>query len=160
VGFDRIFPRSRIIGGYNATFVAEDEVADVGAVVGAFMLVRRSVLDKTGYFDEQFFMYGEDIDLCYRCTQIGARVVYLPRYKIRHHKGIASGIKEHSAKQSTAALAVRLRMVREFHDSMLIFYNKHQRGCHGWPINLLVRSGVYARRWVAVRRVKRGKGSR
>jgi GT2 family glycosyltransferase len=153
-GLDRLFPRHPVIGGYNATYVAETEQADVGAVVGAFMWIRREALDAVGGFDEEFFMYGEDLDLCYRFTQAGWRVVYVPRYEVRHHKGVSSGIKDHSARQSKASLSDRVRMAGEFHDAMLTFYNKHHRGRYPKLVDALVLLAVRVRRWFAVRRVR------
>src|SRR3990172_8359713 len=75
---------------------------EVDSVVGAFMLMRKSVLEKVGYFDEDYFLYGEDIDLCFRVKKEGFKVMYVPQVKIKHVKGISSGIKKHSQARSFA----------------------------------------------------------
>ena len=66
---DRLFPRSPRLARYNLTYLDEDIEADVDALVGAFMLIRREALEGAGLLDEAFFMYGEDLDLCYRIRQ-------------------------------------------------------------------------------------------
>jgi N-acetylglucosaminyl-diphospho-decaprenol L-rhamnosyltransferase len=89
-GLSEVFPKSKLFAGYNLTYLPEDGTYDVGAVNGAFMMVTRRVLDEIGTLDERFFMYGEDLDLCYRCRLAGYRVVYDGRYSIIHYKGRSS----------------------------------------------------------------------
>ena len=89
-GLARLFPKSRLCAGYNLTYLPEADTYTVGAVNGAFMMIPRRVLDRIGLFDEQFFMYGDDLDLCLRCSMEGFRVVYDGRYSIIHLKGRSS----------------------------------------------------------------------
>jgi N-acetylglucosaminyl-diphospho-decaprenol L-rhamnosyltransferase len=91
------FPDRAWAAGYNLTHLPEHGTYDVGAVNGAFMLGRRSVFDVVGscgeghvqVFDEQFFMYGDDLDLCIRVTRAGWRIVYDGRVAITHLKGLS-----------------------------------------------------------------------
>ncbi|NOX38767.1 MAG: glycosyltransferase [Calditrichaeota bacterium] len=87
VGLSRLFPRSRIFGQYNLTYLNPDETYTVPAISGSFMMIKKSVLDEVGYFDEQFFMYCEDIDLCHRINQAGHKIYYVPTTQIIHYKG-------------------------------------------------------------------------
>ncbi len=89
-GLARLFQNSRWFAGYNLTYLPENGTYEVGAVNGAFMMIRREVLDRIGALDERFFMYGEDLDFCYRCQQAGYAVVYDGRYTITHYKGRSS----------------------------------------------------------------------
>ncbi|HSI12674.1 MAG TPA: glycosyltransferase family 2 protein, partial [Chthoniobacter sp.] len=89
-GLARCFPRVRMLAGYNLTYLPEDGSYEVGAVNGAFMLLPRRHLARIGPFDERFFMYGDDLDLCLRCTRAGLRVVYDGAYSITHLKGQSS----------------------------------------------------------------------
>lgn len=84
------FPKSRLFGGYNLTYLPEGGTYEVGAVNGAFMMSPRKALLRFGVFDEQFFMYGDDLDLCYRCRKAGYKVVYDGRVKMVHLKGVSS----------------------------------------------------------------------
>ena len=112
-GLTKLFPKSKIFGKYSLLFLDENKMHKVEVLAGAFMLLRRKALDKVGLLDEQFFMYGEDIDLSYRLTLGGYKNYYLPE-KIIHYKG------ESTAKDS-------LRYVKVFYESMQIFYRKHQK---------------------------------
>ena len=110
-GLAKIFPRSPRFGRYHLRYLNENEINRVDVLSGAFMLLRRSTLDRCGLLDEQFFMYGEDIDLSYRMTLTGRHNYYLP-LRIIHYKG-----------ESTKTES--LRYVRIFYQAMLIFLRKH-----------------------------------
>lgn len=86
-GLGRLFPHSKSLGGYYCTALDMDGVHQVEVLAGAFMLLRRSALDKTGLLDEDFFMYGEDIDLSCRIEEAGYKIIiYLIRYCIIREK--------------------------------------------------------------------------
>ncbi|MDR3643115.1 MAG: glycosyltransferase family 2 protein [Candidatus Doudnabacteria bacterium] len=128
--FKRLFLLDR--SDYNYTEVDENREMEVDSVVGAFLLIRRQVLDKIGPLDERFFMYGEDLDWCWRCKAAGYKVLYYPRTFIYHYKG-------QSSKKAP------LKMLRTFHDAMWIFYVKHYAGGHRAAFNALVWCGIYGR---------------
>jgi len=87
------FPKTKVLSGYNLSYLPEEGTYDVGAVNGAFMLGRREVFEKvtepkpSGVFDEHFFMYGDDLDLCIRVSRAGYRIVYDGCVQITHLKG-------------------------------------------------------------------------
>ncbi len=107
-----------------------DSEAVVGAVNGAFMLVRREALDEVGPLDERFWMYGEDLDWCLRFTQAGWDVLYWPGVCVLHEKGGSSG--------RARTLAVN----REFHRAMWLFYAKHDAAENGVAVRAAVRTGI------------------
>jgi len=86
-GLASAFPRKALFSGYNLTHLPETETYPVGAINGAFMLARRGVLEKIGVFDENFFMYGDDLDLCIRMGKAGWKIIYDGRVSITHLKG-------------------------------------------------------------------------
>lgn len=88
-GLAAAFPHTALFAGYNLTHLPDDGTYPVGAINGAFLLGRREVLDKVGQFDEQFFMYGDDLDLCIRVTRAGYRIVYDGRQRLTHLKGLS-----------------------------------------------------------------------
>ena len=94
-GLAALLPRSAMFAGYNLTHLPETGTHDVGAINGAFMLARRSVLRAVApdgaVFDERFFMYGDDLDLCIRVRRAGYRIVYDGRVQITHLKGVSVG---------------------------------------------------------------------
>ena len=128
-GLSKLFPKSRIFNQYNLGFLDEDEIAEVDVLSGAFMFIRREVLEKTGYLDEDFFMYGEDIDFSYRIKQAGYKVVYFPETKIVHFKG-------ESTKKST------LKYHNIFYKAMSIFAKKHYGGKGFNPLLILINFAV------------------
>lgn len=122
----------RKYGQYDALHLGEDEVGEVDALMGAFMLMPRKVLDEVGLLDEDFFMYGEDIDLCFRIKSAGYGILYYPKAHIIHYKGGSSKKRRH-------------KVIYDFHQAMWIFYRKHYKKQHGLGITLLVRAGIWTR---------------
>lgn len=112
-GLSTLFPKSRLFGRYYMRYLDVRDANPIEVISGAFNMLRRSALDRIGLLDEDFFMYGEDIDLSYRMLKGGFQNYYLPRF-ILHYKG------ESTQKSS-------FRYVHVFYDAMLIFFNKHYR---------------------------------
>ncbi len=89
------FPHVALFSGYNLTHLPEDGAHEVGAINGAFLLGRRAMLEAVAepaphaVFDERFFMYGDDLDLCIRVARAGFRIVYDGRHAITHLKGVS-----------------------------------------------------------------------
>ncbi len=131
VGLSKLFPRHPHFGRYNLTYLDPDQVAKVDSVVGAFMLVRREAIQQAGLLDEEFFMYGEDLDWAYRITQAGWKVFYNPAVTVQHVKRAAS---RHSRRAS-----------REFYRAMRVFYNKHYAHSTPFWLHWLVLAGISVR---------------
>lgn len=145
----KLFPRSRLFGRYNMTYLSPDEETEVDSVVGAFMLVRREAIAQAGLLDEQFFMYGEDLDWAFAIKQAGWQVRYNPAVTVLHVKRAAS-------RQSHRAQVA-------FHESMLLFYRKHYAATTPWPVDWLVEVGIrlnLARTRVRERLTRRASPSR
>jgi N-acetylglucosaminyl-diphospho-decaprenol L-rhamnosyltransferase len=119
-GLAAAFPRTGFFAGYNLTHLPADGTYEVGAINGAFMLARREVLERVGRFDENFFMYGDDLDLCIRMARAGYKIVYDGRVQITHLKGV-SVAKDYDA------------MARAIFDANREVYLKHFNP-HGSPL--------------------------
>lgn len=139
-GLSRLFPGSRRFGRYNLTYLDPDQPAEVDAVVGAFMLVRREAIAGVGLLDEQFFMYGEDLDWAYRIKAAGWKVYYNPGVTVLHVKRAAS------RKSARAQI--------EFYRAMDIFYRKHYAEESPWWLHLLITGAIGLRRQVEKLRVR------
>lgn len=111
-GLSRLFPKSELFGKYYLSYLPEQQVHEVDVLSGAFMLMRREALDKTGLLDESFFMYGEDIDLSFRLQKAGYHNYYFPETSIIHFKG-----------ESTRRGS--MSFVKNFYHAMLLFSEKH-----------------------------------
>lgn len=110
-GLSKLFPQSHKLGRYYMQYLNKEEVNQIEIISGAYMMLRRSTIEKTGALDEKFFMYGEDIDLSYRILKEGYNNYYLP-YRILHYKG-------ESTNKST------YRYVHTFYRAMQLFFKKH-----------------------------------
>lgn len=128
-GLYKLFPKSRLFARYHLTFLPENDITPVPVLLGAFMAIPRHVLDKVGLLDERFFMYAEDIDLCYRILRAGYVNYYLPTTQIVHFKG-----------ESTKTRS--LNYVLTFYKASLQFVQKHYRGWRKWPAALLYQVGI------------------
>ncbi|MFQ5446251.1 MAG: glycosyltransferase [Saprospiraceae bacterium] len=131
-GLSALFPKSKIFNRYHLGYLDRDETHKVDVLAGAFMLLRRSVLDKTGLLDEAFFMYGEDIDLSYRIVQAGYKNYYFAGTTIIHYKG-------ESTKKGS------LNYVRTFYNAMLIFARKHFTGRQARLFIAMIYGAIYLR---------------
>lgn len=140
-GLAALFPRSRKFGQYHLGYLPQDEINPVDILPGAFMLLRKSVLGQTGFFDEAFFMYGEDIDLSYRIRQAGYLNYYFPETTIIHYKG-------ESTKKAS------MNYVLMFYQAMIIFATKHFSKSNARWFSFFIRLSVYFRAAISmVRRV-------
>lgn len=127
---------------YHLTDRDMNSIHEIDSGVGAFMLIRRSVLDVVGYFDEDYFLYAEDIDLCFRIKNAGYKIMYVPDVEIKHIKGISSGIKKESSSDSGANTETRKKSTEYFYDTMKIFYRKHYAKDYPKIFNNLVYKGI------------------
>lgn len=133
------FPNSKRFGHYYMGYLPWNEATQIEVISGAFMMIRRSVLDKIGLLDEDFFMYGEDIDLSYRILKAGYQNWYLPE-TILHYKG------ESTQKSS-------FRYVHVFYDAMLIFFKKHYSHV-SFLISLPIKTAIYVKATVELVRMQ------
>jgi N-acetylglucosaminyl-diphospho-decaprenol L-rhamnosyltransferase len=129
-GLTGLFPGSRTFGCYYLGWLPEKQDNEVEVLSGAFMMTKKAILDITGGFDEQFFMYGEDIDLSYRIQQAGYKNYYLGEKSIVHFKG------ESTRKD--------IRYTRLFYKAMIIFVKKHY-GANAPAFNLLMQLAICLR---------------
>ncbi len=135
IGLSRIFPKSKVFGKYNLTYLDPDETYEVEAISGSFMMVRKEVAQEVGFFDESFFMYGEDLDWCYRIKEAGWKIYYIPDTKIIHFKG-----------ESTKKAGIDLTI--EFYRAMRLFVEKHYHSRYFYlpqwflVLGIVLRAGV------------------
>ncbi|MBR4786078.1 MAG: glycosyltransferase [Fibrobacter sp.] len=113
IGLAALFPKNKLLASYNMTYADPDEVTEVDAISGSFFCMRRDVYEKLNGFDEDFFMYGEDLDLCFRTKQMGLKNYYTPVTNILHFKGQSCRTR-------------RWGSYVDFYKAMLIFVRKHK----------------------------------
>ena len=140
-GLSNLFPNSKIFARYNLTYLDENKSYEVDAISGSFMMMRKEVYEKVGGFDEQFFMYGEDLDLCYRIQKAGYKVFYVHSTQIIHYKG-------ESTKRSS------IDETKVFYSAMHLFVKKHLST--SFLVGMILRSAIFVRSifaFIGVRRL-------
>jgi len=131
-GINQLFPSSRVFSRYSLTYLNEFENHEVDVLSGAFMLVKKNLLIELKGFDEDFFMYGEDIDLSYRIQKLGYKNYYFSESTIIHFKG------ESTRRES-------LKYVKMFYEAMSIFVKKHSNGRAVYVTNLFLQTAIFLR---------------
>ena len=135
-GLTRLFPKSTVFSKYHLGFLDENVNHEVDVLAGAFMLVPKKILDSIGGFDENFFMYGEDIDLSYRIQKAGYKNFYFAESSIIHFKG-------ESTKKGS------FNYVKLFYKAMIVFEKKHYGGTKAGIFNLLIQAAIFLRAGLA-----------
>lgn len=128
-GLSKLFPKTKMFGGYNLLYLDENETHQIDIFCGAYIMLRKSLMDKVGMLDPSFFMYGEDIDFSYRLVHDTGYLNYYLPLPIIHYKG-------ESTKKGS------ISYVRSFYGAMLIFYKKYY-GSTRFLFQLVVKLGVY-----------------
>lgn len=136
-GLAALFPKSKRFGKYHLGFLDKNETHEVEILAGAFMMISQEAIQKAGLLDEDYFMYGEDIDLSYRITKAGFKNFYFPHTTIIHYKG-----------ESTKRTSVNY--VFTFYRAMIIFAQKHYSQKHARTFSLLIHFAIYIRAIAAI----------
>lgn len=136
-GLSSIFRKSRRFGKYHLGYLSEHETNEIEVLSGAFMMMRTKTLEKCGLLDEEYFMYGEDIDLSYRITKAGYKNYYFPKAGIIHYKG-----------ESTKKGSINYVFV--FYRAMIIFARKHFEKGQASLFGALINSAIYFRAFLAL----------
>jgi GT2 family glycosyltransferase len=129
LGLSRVFPRNPRFGRYNMTFVDERQTIDVDAIVGACMLMPTAVLREVGGLDDTYFMYGEDLDWCFRFKQYGWRIVYVADAVVHH-------VKRASSRQQP------VQTIHYFYDAMRIFFRRYYARTTPAPFRWVIEFGI------------------
>ncbi len=134
-GLEKIGILKRLFGGYHQTWKDLNVTHEIDACSGAAMIVRTSAMENIGFLDEQFFMYGEDLDWCFRFQKLHWKIVFYPTLSVIHDKH-TSGLKKEDTSQSPESRSqrqddselIRKRTKNAFYDAMKLFYKKHDMG--------------------------------
>lgn len=150
-GLSKLFPNVPLFNQYTKRYLGYDNEHDIDAVGGMFMLMPRSVGDEVGWWDEDYPLYGEDLDFCYRIHEAGYRNLYWPGVTILHYKGVSTGMSQQSKSVSTAKKETTRRVKGWSVQAMELFYRKHYQSKYPFFINYLVYLGLKIMYFVRVR---------
>ncbi len=137
LGLSSLFPNSRWAGRYNLTYLDENTTHSVDAVSGSCMLIRRDVFENVGGFDQRFFMFGEDLDLCYRIKSLGYEVHYYPETQIVHYQG-------------ESVKSAPFDSLNAFYTAMIQFSDKHFSRSYSFITRRLILLGIQFRKLISM----------
>lgn len=137
---------SKLFGQYHLRDRKLHTQHEVNAIRGGFFFVRREVFEKAGGWDERYFMFGEDIDLCYQIKKLGYKIMFYPQATALHYHGATTGLKSHTQDLAKEDVQAQKRAYHAFYDSMKLFYYKNYKNKYPWLVRQLVFAGIEARR--------------
>lgn len=148
LGLSKLFPRSRLFSSYTLGWKNFEKIHKIDACAGAFMMVRRKAGEEIGWWDENYFWYGEDLDFCYRLKEKGWEIDFVPTVSILHYKGVSAGIRNNSKHLTTADRETRRRATIARFEAMRIFYKKHYQKLYPRILTKLVYRGISLKEWL------------
>lgn len=135
LGLDKLFPNSKWAGKYNLTYLDPDQINAVDAISGSCMFIRKELFYELGGFDEQFFMFGEDLDICYRIWQAGYEIHYVPETQIIHYQG-------------ESVKSAPFDSINAFYNAMILFAEKHFSIGQSFITKWAIRFGISVRKFI------------
>lgn len=150
-GLSKVFSKTMTFNGYHLGYRDLDKVHEIDALAGAFMIVRREAGEEVGWWDENYFFYGEDIDFCYQLAQKGWKVYFDPTVTVLHYKGASGGIKKISSGITTADMDTKKKVTIARFNAMKIFYKKNYRKKYNPFVYWLVMQGIDLKKSLTLR---------
>jgi GT2 family glycosyltransferase len=141
-GLTRLFPKSRLFAGYTQGWKDFSTEHEVDAIEGAFLMVPKSVGEKIGWWDEDYFFYGEDLQFCYDVRKMGLKIYYVGTVEIMHIGGASSGIKKKTQNLTTANVETKRKLQTARFEAMKIFYRKNYKNIYPAFIQNLVLKAI------------------
>jgi len=141
-GLYKLAPKSAFLNGYFLGNFDLTKIHPIEACVGAFLMVKRTVGEKIGWWNEKYFFYGEDLDFCYQLRQKKFKLYFNPNCKIKHFQGISSGIKKQTQGITQASRETKIRVAQASTNAMRVFYQENLFKDYPLPIRKLVLFGI------------------
>jgi len=141
-GLIKLFPKSKLFSGYFLGHLDKTIPHPIEACVGAFLMVKRSVGQKIGWWNEKYFFYGEDLDFCYQLKQHNYNLYFYPYCKISHFQGISSGIINKSQSLSGASRKTKIMIAKASTQAMKIFYRENLFKSYNFLTRFFVMQGI------------------
>jgi GT2 family glycosyltransferase len=151
-GLDRLFPHSPRFNGYYQSYLDFNQVHRIEVAAGSYLMMPAALFKELGGWDEDYFFYGEDIDLCYRINEAGYAIIYYPEVEVIHYKGASSGLRKESAGVTRASKETRMKVAAESARAMNLFYDKHYRRRYPTFVSAAVLAAIRLTGWLRVMR--------
>lgn len=139
---DRLFPQSKLLNQYYQSYKDFDQTHSIQVAAGSYLMMPQKLFVDIGGWDEDYFFYGEDIDLCYRIHQAGKDIVYYPHTTVLHYKGASSGLRKESKQIARPPKATRVKVAKSSIKAMKIFYRKFYQDKYPKLVTKAVLAGI------------------
>ena len=149
-GLSSLFPQSTFFNGYYLGFKNLNRIHSIPVAAGSYLMMPTKLFKDVGRWDEQYFFYGEDIDLCYRVTEAGYRIVYYPKVSTLHLRGATSGLRKESRNIAVSSKENRVKVARASTKAWEIFYKKFYKNKYPKIITWTVLTGIRLKGWFRV----------
>ena len=153
-GLSGLFPRSTFFNSYHLGQKKLNRIHSIPVAAGSFLMMPQKVFNAIGAWDEAYYFYGEDIDLCYRINAAGYKIIYYPIVTAIHHKGASSGIRKESRSLSKADKKTKIKVAEASVEAMKIFYRKFYTQKYPKAVTWLILSGISIKGWFRVAKYK------
>ncbi len=134
IGLEKLFPKIKLFSGYHMWYLDINKIHEIDSPSGAFYMIKREVVKDVGKLDEDYFMYGEDLDWSYRIKKKGWKIIFFPEVSVIHYKN-QSGFQAEDKN-------IRKKTRSAFYDAMIIFYKKHYQKKYGALLYYLIVSMI------------------
>ncbi len=141
-GLARLFPNSTLLNSYHLGLKKLDKIHQIPVAAGSYLIMPSKLFHQIDGWDETYFFYGEDIDLCYRINDAGYKIIYYPKVSALHLKGASSGLRKESAKTAVSSKSNRIKVARASTDAWKIFYKKFYKKKYPFLVTALVITGM------------------
>lgn len=153
-GLEKLFPKSKIFARYHLGWYDLNTIHEIDSGCGAFLVVRRKILLDLNGWDENYFFYGEDIDLCYRIKRAGWKIVYFPKIEALHYKGASSGLRRETKDIARTKKDVLIKVAKASVEAWERFYKKFYQGKYSPLVTYLVLLGIRLKGFVRICRFR------
>jgi len=139
-GLSKLFSKSPVFAGYEASYLDTNKAHYIDCISGTFLMIKKKVLEKINWWDEDYFWNGEDIEFCYQIKKAGYKIWYEPSEMIMHYKGSSSGL--WTTGKVVVPKETKIKAAKSAARAMKVFTNKHWKELGPWPIMIIVKFGV------------------
>ena len=154
-GLSKLFSKSPVFAGYTASYLDTNTSHYIECISGTFLMIKRDVLEKINWWDEDYWWNGEDIEFCYRIKKAGYKIWYEPSETIMHYKGSSSGL--WTTGRTVVPKETKVRSAKSAARAMRIFINKHWKELGPAPIMIIVKAGIYLLEKYRIWKIETGK---
>jgi GT2 family glycosyltransferase len=156
-GLAKIFPNSTLFNSYHLGFRKLDKIHQIPVAAGSYLMMPTKIFNDIGMWDETYFFYGEDIDICFRINEAGYSIIYYPKVSALHLRGASSGLRKENSQTAASSKANRIKVAKSSSDAWKIFYKKFYSKRYPAIVTAIVLTGIAIKGKLRVLKYQLGK---